>query len=233
VSQPANLYYLQSLDSQVDSARERLAEIDRLLARNQAVRAAQAALETAEGAQRDWRTRLADLELEREKLKGEAEAAEKRLYSGKVHNPRELTDLQDKLAELNTRHKALEEPLLEAMLQSEECAESVQDAADNLERVKGEQAVQLGELNAEKAGLETQLAGLLAEVEQTRQEIEPEHRQLYDSLRGQMRGGIAVAAVKSGECGVCGVELTSQDKQRVRRGQVLTCTTCHRILYIS
>jgi predicted nucleic acid-binding Zn-ribbon protein len=232
VSQPANLYHLQSLDSQVDSIRGRLAEIDRLLAQNEAVRAAQDALDAAEGSLRDWRTRLTDLELERKKLKQEAESTETRLYSGKVHNPRELTDLQDKLAELNARHKALEEPLLEAMLQSEECAESRQGAADNLERVQGEQAAQLGELSAEKAALEAELAGLLAEVEQARQEIEPEHRQLYDSLRKRLRGGIAVSAVRDGECSICGVELTSQDKQLVRRGQVLTCTTCHRILYM-
>jgi predicted nucleic acid-binding Zn-ribbon protein len=232
VSQPANLYHLQSLDSQVDSIRGRLAEIDRLLAQNEAVRAAQDALDAAEGSLRDWRTRLTDLELERKKLKQEAESTETRLYSGKVHNPRELTDLQDKLAELNARHKALEEPLLEAMLQSEECAESRQGAADNLERVQGEQAAQLGELSAEKAALEAELAGLLAEVEQARQEIEPEHRQLYDSLRKRLRGGIAVSTVRDGECSICGVELTSQDKQLVRRGQVLTCTTCHRILYM-
>jgi predicted nucleic acid-binding Zn-ribbon protein len=233
VSQPASLYHLQSLDSQIDSIRKRLAEIDTLLAQNEAVRAAQAALEAAQGSQRDWRAKQAGMEAERQKLKGEAEAAEKRLYSGKVLNPRELTDLQDKLAELNHRHASLEEPLLEAMLQSEECAASVQEAADELERVKQEQAEHLGELSEEQAGLESQLAGLLAEAEQTRQEIEPEHLQLYDSLRDQMRGGIAVAAVNGSECAVCGVELTSQDKQLVRRGEVLTCTTCHRILYIS
>jgi predicted nucleic acid-binding Zn-ribbon protein len=233
VSQPANLYHLQSLDSQIDSIRDRLAEIDQLLAQNEAVRAAQAALEAAEKSQRDWRTKLAELELEREKLKGDAETTEKRLYSGKVLNPRELTDLQDKLAELNTRHKSLEEPVLEAMLQVEECAESVQEAGGNLERVKGEQAKKMGELSTERADLEVQLAGLLEEAESTRETIELEHRQLYDSLRKQMRGGIAVTAVKGGECTVCGVELTSQDKQRVSRGQVLTCTTCHRILYIS
>ncbi len=233
MSQPASLYHLQSLDSQIDSIRDRLAEIDTLLAQNEAVRAAQAALEAAQVSQHDWRAKQANLEAERQKLKQEAEAAEKRLYSGKVLNPRELTDLQDKLSELNTRHKLLEEPLLEAMLQAEECAESAQAAADNLERVRQEQAEHLGELSEERAGLESQLAVLLAEAEQTRQEIELEHLQLYDSLRDRLRGGIAVAIVKGGECAVCGVELTSQDKQLVRRGEVLTCTTCHRILYIS
>ena len=233
MSQPASLYHLQSLDSQIDSIRARLGEIDHLLAQNEAVRAAQAALDTAQGSQREWRMRLTGLEAEREKLRMEAEATETRLYSGKVLNPRELTDLQDKLAELNTRHAALEEPLLEAMLQSEESVESVKSATDNLERVQEEQAELLGELSAEKASLEAQVAALAAEVEETRQEIEPAHRQLYDSLREQMRGGIAVTTVKGTECSVCGVELTSQDKQRVSRGQVRTCTTCHRILYIS
>lgn len=233
MSQPANLYHLQSLDSQIDSIRDRLAEIDQLLTQNEAIQAAQSALDAAKESQRDWRIRLTDLELEREKLRQESEATEKRLYSGKVLNPRELTDLQDKLAELNTRHAALEEPLLEAMLQSEECVESVQDAAENLERVRQELAEQSGELSAEKARLEKQLAAQLAEAEETRQAIEPEHRRLYNTLREQMRGGIAVTAVKGSECSVCGVEMTSQDKQLVSRGQVLTCTTCHRILYIS
>ena len=232
MSQAATLYQLQTLDSEIDSIRQRLAEIGQLLEQNEAVRAAQTALERSEEEHRRWQTRLTDLELERAHLKEETAAAEKRLYSGKITNPRELADLQGKVRELNQRYEDLEEPLIEAMLYVEESSQAMAEAEAALERVRAEQASATTALSDEQARLSDRLKELEAQVEQIRAQIEAEHLARYDKLRQRLKGGIAVVAVRNNGCGVCGVQLTSRLVQQIRHGQVLTCPTCGRILYI-
>ena len=230
MSQTAALYQLQTLDNQIDSTRKRLDEIANLLSQNEAVRSAQATLDEAEATYRHWQAKQTNLELERGQLKIEAETAEKRLYSGKITNPRELTDLQDKVAELKRRREALEEPLLEAMYGVEEGEETVQQLKNTLERVKAEQAATLEALTGEQAELSAHLSDLELQAEQTRANVQPNHLSSYGQLR-KRPGGIAVAQLNRSECGVCGVQLTSQLAQQVRRGEVLFCPTCERILH--
>ena len=231
MSQTATLYYLQKLDSQADVLRRRLAEIVESLGQDEALRSARHALADAEQSLSKWHTRQTELEIERATIQEEAKATESRLYSGNILNPRELTDLQDKLVELNKRIETLEEPILQAMLVVEEDSQRVVAARGDLERITSEQAHRFGELGEEQAALSAQLDGLLAETTAARSKIPVQHLEIYDRIR-QRSGGLAVTILKGDECGMCGVELTSQLAQQVRRGEVLTCPTCNRILHI-
>lgn len=229
MSQTAALYHLQSVDSQLDSVLKRLAEIDTLLSQNAAVRSAQAALAESEKSLDDWRARQATLDRDRDQFQREAKVAEDRLYSGQVFNPRELTDLQDKIAELNHRREQLEDPTLEAMLAIEEGQETVKARRADVEQVLSDQAQSFGKLGEEQAVLNTQRAALEAEVAQARGAVEPPHLVLYDRLR--KRSAVAVTQIQGAGCGVCGVELTSNVVQQVRHGEIIPCPTCGRILY--
>lgn len=231
MTQTAALHHLQTLDSQVDAARRRLAEIDRQLGEDKAVQQAQARRDKVSTTLRRWRTRLTDLELERQRLRQEAEGDEQRLYSGKVHNPRELTDLQNKVAELQRRGDDLDEPILEAMLKIEAGEEALEQAEAALEAATAEQADTAGELVEERRQLMAQLEALEQQIAPARAAVEPQHLATYDRLR-RRPGGVAVAELTaSGACALCGMQATSSMQQRVRRGEVLTCPTCSRILY--
>jgi predicted nucleic acid-binding Zn-ribbon protein len=231
VKQTAALYQLQTLDSEIDSIQQRLSVIERELNQNEVVRRAQAALQRAEDSLRGWRTRMTDLELERRQLSEEAGAIEERLYSGRVHNPRELNDMQHKQAELRRRYERLEEPVIEAMLEIEGGEQAVEEAQAELERVTSEQADTIGELQAERRSLTATLKERQAEVDQAREQVEPEHLRTYDMLR-RRPGGLAVVAITpNGECMACGVQVTSSMRQQIRRGEVLACTTCERLLF--
>lgn len=233
MKQTAALYQLQTLDSQLDAARKRLAEIDRLLGEDQAVRRAQARLERAVAHLRTWRTRLADLELERQQLREEADSVEQQLYSGKVHNPRELSDMQGKTAELRRRHAEMEEPIIEAMLEIEAGEADVEQAQARHDAALAAQADSHGSLAEERSRLVEQIAGLEAQIEPARAAVEPRHLAIYDRLR-QRPGGLAVAALTgSAECSACGMQVTSSMRQQVQHGKVLTCPTCTRLLYLS
>jgi predicted nucleic acid-binding Zn-ribbon protein len=230
-NQTAGLYHLQTLDSKRDAARARLAEIDRLLGENQAVRAAQSALDEAKAHHLKWQTRAADLDLERARLRDEAAEAQERLYSGRVQNPRELEDLQHKIEELGHRRDALEEPLLEAMLEAEAGEEAIQTSQARLDQVLAEQAEVLGALTAEQDRLRPNLDRLEAEIRKSREAIEARYLEMYDELRNRP-GGVAVSLIEEEVCTRCGVEITSRQAQQVHRGEVLPCPTCGRILVI-
>jgi uncharacterized protein len=230
VSQTAALYHLQTLDSQRDNALARLTEIDKLLAQNEAVRTAQDSLDAAKKHHTQWKVKSTDLELERSRLLNEANEAEQRLYSGKVTNPREMTDLQEKVASLNHRRETLEEPLLEAMLELEQGDSDIAAAQGKLDQVLDEQKQTLGALTIEQTALRQQLPQIQAQITQARTSIEAANLALYDKLR-KRPGGIAVTKLIKGECSTCGVQLTSRQEQQVVHGEVMPCPTCGRILY--
>ena len=231
MSETAELYHLQTLDSQIDADRARLKAIERALNENQAVRRAQAILKRASDNLTHWKTRQKDLELEREQLRQEAARTEERLYSGKVHNPRELTDMQGKLAELQRRHADIEEPIIEAMLEVEAGEERRAEAEAGLARITAEHADTLGALQAEKEALQAALADRLAQVEPTRAKLSPTQIRQYDGLRKRLRGVAVAKVTPNGECSLCGMQLTSGQRQQTRHGHVSQCPTCTRILY--
>jgi len=230
VSQTAALYHLQMLDSQRDTAQARLAEVEKRLNENETVKAAQFALDNAQQNYQKWRTRATDVELERSQLAEESDAAEQQLYSGKVVNPRELTDLQDKIASLRHRRELLEEPLLEAMLEFEQGESDVTSANLALKSVLENHEQSLGVLAAEQSSLASQLAQLHSAIDKARGSLPPRSLASYDQLR-KRQGGVAVARMEDESCTSCGVELTSQQAQQVKHGQVLMCPTCGRILF--
>ena len=230
MSQTAALYHLQTLDSQRDIAHARIVEIEKLLRENEAVRAAHLAFDNAQINYQKWQTRATDIELERSQLAEETDAAEQRLYSGKVVNPREMTDLQDKITSLRHRRDMLEEPLLEAMLELEQGEADVASAQVIMKGVLEDHEHTLGALGVEQSSLASQIDQLHSEIEIARRSIPPQSLALYDQLR-KRQGGVAVARMEDESCTSCGVELTSQQAQQVKHGQVLTCPTCGRILF--
>lgn len=195
------------------------------------MRQAQASLQEAENRSATWKAEQKDLERERQKLADEAATAENRLYSGKVHNPRELTDLQDKMAELGKRRESLEEPLIEAMLEVEQAEADIDTRQQTLDRVLAQQASAMSSLTEEREGSLALLDRLRGEVDVQRSEIEPGNLQQYDALRRQPRGIAVTRLSRDGECTVCGVGLTTSLRQQARRGEMVTCPTCGRILY--
>ena len=231
MTQTTALYKLQTIDSKLDSIRKRLKAIDKQLSENEVVRAAMQARDEAEETLKKWKTRQTDLELERQQLRDEAKTSEERLYSGRIHNPRELGDLQNKVAELKRRINDLEDPVLEAMLEIEEGTARVEQTQADFDRITAEHADLFGELTAEKESLLSEHDERMTEIEQRRAEVDAPNLRLYDSLR-KRPGGIAVATLNAnGECSVCGVQVTSSMSQQVRRGKVIPCPTCGRILY--
>jgi len=223
------LYRLQQLEDEEERLRRRLAQIEAALGETPALRQArQTARETAEEA-RQWGVRQQDLELQVSALKQKIADSERRLYSGSVRNPKELSDLQAEVASLKRRLERTEETLLEAMIAREEAEAAADQARQQQERAEAEWAASQEDLLGEKERLEDRLE----EVTEARAALLPsipaEDLRVYQGLR-RTKGGLAVALVRGGACTGCGMEIPSGRLQRAREGGLFFCGNCERVL---
>jgi len=225
----ADLYRLQRLDSEEDVKRRRLTVVEAALGESEELRQARHALESAEKLVREWGVRQRDLELEIQGVADEASRSEKRLYSGAVKNPKELADLQAKLASLRQRRQKLEDDLLETMIEREEAETACTQAQEHLDETQMSWSAQQGELAAERNALQEGLA----EIEDARASLLPsiEARDLadYQALR-HSKGGHVVVQVRDGACGGCGVAISPSLEWRLREKGLVHCDNCARII---
>jgi predicted nucleic acid-binding Zn-ribbon protein len=154
------------------------------------------------------------------------------LYSGTVTAPKELQALQEEQGVIRRRQSRLEDEVLEHMEQAEPLDEQVasltaeRDAAD--ERVKAA----LVALAEAEAGIEAELATVLAEREVVAKGIPDALLAEYDQIRRQL-GGIGAAKLHGVTCSGCNLGLPAVVVDRIRKmgpDEVVHCEECGRIL---
>ena len=83
-----------------------------------------------------------------------------------------------------------------------------------------------------KQELMAQVHGLVTEAKNLESGIDPKNRARFMRLL-ESKKGTAVAVVVEGSCSLCHFALRPHLQQRVRRcEEIITCETCHRILYM-
>jgi uncharacterized protein len=231
MSAALGLYRLQQVDSQIDQIRARLETIQQTLDNDIEVRTAQEGFAAAERKYRDAERvlKLSEAEVEKQHIK--IEQTEASLYGGRVHNPKELQDLQKDVASLKRYLETLEERELEAMITVENTEKDLQSAKANLERVQSNLKEQNRDLTQESETLRKDLERLNSERRAVVTDIANQTLDIYDQLRKQKRG-IAITTVTDSSCQACGTTLTPSQKQNARStSQLFHCPTCGRILY--
>ncbi len=223
------LFRLQQLDSERDAKLGRLTEIEAMLKNSSRLEEARQGLSVAEEQARRCQTRQRDLELEIESLSSKMARSEKRLYGGKVKNPKELSDLQAEIESLKRRRQKLEDALLEAMINREEAEANLDQARSHLQQVESERSTQHADLKAEQEALERRIS----QIEKRRQAVTPridaEILRDYERVR-ERKGGQAVAQIRGDACSACGVTVAPSIEWKLRQGELVHCDTCGRIL---
>jgi predicted nucleic acid-binding Zn-ribbon protein len=224
------LYRLQALDLAISQRISRIHAIDTLLSSDERVIQAQRSLEAAEHSLSPIQIRARDLDLEIRTIGEKVKLTDEHLYSGKVKNPKEMTELQEEIASLQRHQSTLEDELLETLVQVDDGKAAVNEALAVLETAKSAQANSRSELLTEKEQLETELVGLEAQREKGASAIDAASLQTYEALRPRKRGQ-AVALLKGESCALCNIEQTSVIVQQVWQGKMLVyCASCGRIL---
>jgi len=227
------LYELQEVDLEIEAKGEALARVESRLGEREALDEAHAALSRE-------RERLAELERSQRLGEGEVEdlraktaLLEGKLYSGSVRNPKELTGLQEQVEHLKKRGRGQEDALLDIMTDVEAVQQRVNSKSRELERMEKSWREEQNSLSREQA----ELRAALATLEQRRKElivrIDSASLELYQTLRVK-RQGRAVAKVERGMCQGCRIVLPMTELQRARMGEeIVQCSSCERILYVS
>jgi len=231
MSAALGLYRLQRVDSQVDQIQARLQTIQRTLENDEALRAANehfnAAADKHKNAERTMK--LSEAEVQKQRIK--IEQTETNLYGGKVHNPKELQDLQKDVASLKRYLETLEERELEAMISAETAEKELQTAKTDLERVQSNLKEQHKDLTQESETLRKNLERLHSERQAVVTDIAGQALSVYEQLRKQKRG-LAITTIEDNSCEACGTTLTASQQQTARStSQLFRCPTCGRILY--
>lgn len=231
MSAALGLYRLQQVDSQIDQIQTRLKTIQQTLENDEALRTANEYFSTATGNHKNAERLLKVSEADVEKQRIKIEQTESSLYGGKVHNPKELQDLQKDVASLRRHLETLEDRELEAMISAETVEKELQSAKADLERVLANLKDQHKDLTQESESLQKNLERLHAERQAVVTDIASQTLSVYDQLRRQKRG-LAITTIADNSCEACGTTLTASQQQTARStSQLFHCPTCGRILY--
>jgi hypothetical protein len=231
MSRALNLYRLQQTDTKLDQAAARLQSIQSILENDAELREAREIFSAAETQIKAAERALRQIEHEASDQQIKIEQTESSLYSGRVHNPKELQDLQKDIASLKKRLQTLEERELEAMLADEEARKTFQAASENLRAVEERVKAKLSQLTMEHDTIIKDVERLDAERAAIAAGVDPASLPEYDQLR-QLKRGTAVTAVDDNACTACGASLPPALEQAARSStQIAHCPSCGRILY--
>jgi uncharacterized protein len=231
MSQPFKLYRLQQIDSQIDQMRIKLHETEITLNDYTIVQKAEAARVVMDQALKNARKALRAVEEEVKLIQIKLEQTESTLYGGKVHNPKELQDLQKENAALKRHISALEDHQLDEMLAVDEAEKNYKQSAAFLEEIQKKDSHEKASLAEIKLNQIKELGRMESERQATASTISAEDLQVYDQIRKQKRG-VAVSKVTDSACSSCGSTLTpSQIQSASSPNQLFRCSFCGRILY--
>jgi predicted nucleic acid-binding Zn-ribbon protein len=225
------LVALQRIDSTIVEARRVIA------AHPQRLADADARLGEAKERVEAARSRLKESQESRRAFEKDAAVFQGRLTKFKdqlleVKTNREYQAIQHEIATAQHELGAVEERVLERMMEADAVTVEVKEAEAAL-------AAREKEIAAEKAALERELAveeRKLTETSQARAallaQLEPRLIALYDQV-ARVRKGVAVTtATREGTCSECHVRLRPQVFQIVRQNDtIVQCDSCQRIMY--
>lgn len=232
MSQVQQLYQLQQIDSEISAKKQRLKDVLQAQRETEALRAARQRATTAVATLRAREAQLEDLNLEVAGVNDKAKRSEQRMYSGKVTNPKELSDLEHEVAALGRRRVVLEDEILEAMIGVEEAQEENESAASDLATIEATWEQSQKRLKAEQNELALALHGLIGRREQLAAAVPDKMRADYEALKAR-KNGVAVVALVDHSCTGCHVRLPENKVAQAERGELVSCSGCGRILCVT
>lgn len=224
------LYQLQEVDLEIESNEQTLHRLVSQLGENREIVEAQAKLTSEQRRLDELKHQQRSAEWEIDDLVSKVTAAEEQLYSGRIKNPKELTNLQHEVDILKAKRDQMENKALEIMDQVESTETSVAAKSSELNRLETEWHRQQEQLSTDIETLKSKLSDLGHKRQLISAEVDPQAVVVYDKLRQQK--GQAVAKVEQGICRGCRISLPFSGLQQVRSGNLVQCGSCGRILFL-
>jgi uncharacterized protein len=226
-----SLYLLQIIDLKIDHLNSRLQQINQILSDHSIENRIKDKLSCAKDIQSGVEKNLASIEQRINTTRIKLQQSESSLYGGKIHNPKELQDLESEIKMLKHSITQYEDQQFTIMLDLEQKCQAVHAFEMELEKVSKDFVSlslslqdEINEINKVRERNLTERNALVGSIDQTTLER-------YSSLR-QTKAGIAVTQVDDNTCEKCGAEITQAVWQKARISNDLCyCGTCGRIIY--
>ena len=191
---------------------------------------ARAALDQAKGKadqiQKDRRAKERELDEAAQNVKKK----QTRLFEIKTNE--EYSAVLKEIESLKEKSSKLETEILELLERGDVAAKTVTDAEKEFKAAEGLHQKERAEKEAQLATLMQDLAALKEARKGQASRLDSTLLQQY--MRLAKTRGVAVVAVKDGSCTGCGIALTPQTYNEVRRNdRMFTCSSCNRILYFA
>ncbi len=227
------LFSIQEVDLDLDRLVSQSTEAEQELDRVPALESIRSALSDEEQRLEEFKGLLRTQQLDVETLRQRSAHLDEQLFGGGVANPRDLSSLEQEADSVRGQLEKQDSDLLELSVRLEEsdnkCSELRQKIAETQSSWENRQAElrnQLLEIASQRELASAKRTALAADVE-------PAALQRYEALR-LAKNGRAVAKVERGLCQECRMSLPTQQQQRVRSGrQIVQCSTCGRLLFLS
>ena len=223
---------LQRIDSLAHDAQRRIAsEPD--MQRQLDVRLEQARQHLASAKERLAQNLAARREIEKDVAVHQTRLSKFRDQLMAVKTNVEYQAMQKEIAFAQTEVKALEDRILERMLEADELGAAVKAAEADGAAVQKAVEADRRTLTSEIAGLRTRLEELGTERRLLVAAVDPAVLATFERLADR-RQGVAVAEARDGICTICHVRLRPQVFNTVRRNEaIIQCDSCNRILYFA
>ena len=229
---------IQDLDTAADVLRHRragLPERAELAARHDALAAIERDLApTREERHRVERAQKA-LEDELALLAEKRATVEAQMYSSSSSNAKELQALQDEIGSFDRRKAALEDEVLERMVEAEPLDNALEMTADKRGSLDEEAMTLTARLVESETTIDRELAELDARRGPLVDTVDPALLARYEALRKRLQG-VGVARLDGTKCMGCHLALPAAEVEAVRRQArqegVAECPECDRLLVV-
>jgi len=179
---------------------------------------------------------LETLGKERRRVEGELSDQQELLkkYQGQlmqVKNQQQYAAAWKEIDASRKHVKELEESLLKTMTEIEGIQGQLDERKSRFDDLKSRHDAAHAEWQSSLGDLRGEAAALRKKADQLEAALPDQPRREFQRTFKQ-RGGIAVAKVVNDSCTSCRTRIRPALAQRLRRGEMVICEGCHRILYL-
>ena len=225
------VFELQQVEESIRTTSKQLEEINHALTYNAAYEQARDAYEVARDEQKTREKQYKELDAEAEEIRTALARTNDKLYSGKIKNPKELVGYEQEAGMLKANLAAKDDVLLELMEKMDAARVEIQKLDETRKMAADEWQSQKATLAQQADMLKAELVSFQKKHEEILAAIDKDTLSTYQGIKG--RKGQAVARVEQGRCLGCRVMLSISELQRVRGSDIVICSNCGRILYLS
>jgi uncharacterized protein len=218
----------QRLEQRAANIRAQIERLRAVLASDPVAERLEQEVAATAAARRDLDRHLRDRERDAEARRVRVRGRERELMSGRIRNPTELMKLNQEVEHLRAALSREEDVVLELMERQEALEADASRLGQQLAAARERTAAATPGLRGRLEGLERELAEVEAEVEATWERVPREWQVAYERVRSRQADPVAEAV--HGQCRACRVAVTSSGAQALRRGALVYCDNCGRIL---